>query len=170
MLGRPNFRPEGRDPGPAKRQREVGGHFPYCCNASVSCRCIALWDNGPIALFASESPPSITWGAQKMTKYDFETMSIDDLWSLHERIGSVLEVKIQDEKRRLEHWLDELGRRSVASQADIRHTRPSPKGEPKFRNPNDPSITWSGRGRHPRWLNELIAAGRAINDFRIATF
>jgi DNA-binding protein H-NS len=101
-----------------------------------------------------------------MTKDDFETMSIDDLWSLYELIGSVLEAKIQDEKRRLEHCLDELGR--WPAQTDIRQTRPSRKGEAKFRNPDDPSITWSGRGRHPRWVNELLAAGRAIDDFRIA--
>jgi DNA-binding protein H-NS len=103
-----------------------------------------------------------------MTKDDFERMSIDDLWSLHEQICSVLETKIKDEKRKLEHRLDELVRRSVAAQTDIRQTRPSQKGEPKFRNPDDPSITWSGRGRHPRWMNELLAAGRAIDDFRIA--
>lgn len=28
------------------------------------------------------------------------------------------------------------------------------KAEPKYRNPNDPSQTWSGRGRTPKWLLE----------------
>jgi DNA-binding protein H-NS len=103
-----------------------------------------------------------------MTKHDFGRMSLNDLWSLHEQICSVLETKIKDEKRKLEQRLDELGRRSVAARADMRERRPSPKGQPKFRNPDDPSITWSGRGRHPRWVNELLAAGRAIVDFQIA--
>jgi len=103
-----------------------------------------------------------------MTKHDFERMSLDDLWSLHEQICSALETKIKDEKRILEHRLDELNRRSVAAPADISQRRPSLKGEPKYRNPDDPSITWSGRGRHPRWLSELLAAGRAIDEFRIA--
>jgi DNA-binding protein H-NS len=103
-----------------------------------------------------------------MTKDDFERMPIDDLWSLHEQMCSVLEARIKNEKQKLELRLDELGRRSVANPANIRQRRPSPKAEPKYRNPQDPSITWSGRGRHPRWLNELLAAGRAIDDFRIA--
>ena len=78
----------------------------------------------------------------------------------------MLETKIKDQKRKLEHRLDELGRRSIAAPAAIRRRRPSPKGEPKYRNPEDPSITWSGRGRHPRWLNEgLLATGRVIDDF-----
>jgi DNA-binding protein H-NS len=102
-----------------------------------------------------------------MTKHDFQRMPLNDLWSLREQICSVLETKIKDEKRKLEHRLDELNRRSVAAPADINQHRPSPKGEPKYRNPEDPSITWSGRGRHPRWLNELLAAGRVIDDFRI---
>jgi DNA-binding protein H-NS len=125
-------------------------------------------DRHALPYFASESPLKYYLGGCKMTKYDFERMPLDDLWSLHEQICSVLETKIKDEKRKLEHRLDELDRRSVAAQTDIRRTRPSPKGEPKYRNPDDPSITWSGRGRHPRWVNELLAAGRAIDDFRIA--
>jgi DNA-binding protein H-NS len=102
-----------------------------------------------------------------MTKDDFERMSIDDLWGIHELMCSVLEAKIKEQKRRLEHRLDEVGRRSVAAQTGLRQTRSSPKGAPKFQNPEDPSITWPGRGRHPRWVNELLAAGRAIDDFRI---
>lgn len=87
------------------------------------------------------------WGC-KMNSNDFEGMPLDDLWSLHEQICSVLETKIKDEKRKLEHRLDELSRTSVAAPADIRQHRPSPKGEPKYRNPEDPSMTWSGRGIH----------------------
>jgi DNA-binding protein H-NS len=102
-----------------------------------------------------------------MTKHDFERMPLDDLWSLHEQICSVLETKIMDEKRKLERRLDDLGRGSVAAPV-VRQRRPYPKVRPKFRNPDDPSITWSGRGKHPRWLNEFLAAGRTIDDFRIA--
>ena len=103
-----------------------------------------------------------------MAKHDFERMPLNDLWSLHEQICSVLETKIKDEKRKLENRLDELNRKSVAAPAGARQRRPYPKVQAKFRNPDDPSITWSGRGRQPRWLNKLLAAGRAIDDFRIA--
>ena len=36
----------------------------------------------------------------------------------------------------------------------------------RFRNPEDHSQTWSGRGRRPRWFNEAEVAGRAIEDLR----
>jgi DNA-binding protein H-NS len=37
----------------------------------------------------------------------------------------------------------------------------------KFRNPADPSETWTGRGRQPRWLAEKIAQGKQLDSFRI---
>ncbi|WP_442894891.1 H-NS histone family protein [Bradyrhizobium sp. AZCC 1610] len=34
-------------------------------------------------------------------------------------------------------------------------------------NPDNPSETWSGRGKIPRWLATLIASGRNRDEFRI---
>jgi DNA-binding protein H-NS len=86
---------------------------------------------------------------------------------LHEKIGSILERKIEIEKRKLQHRLDELGLKFGGSPADLPQRRPYPKVTPKFRNPNDSSETWSGRGKQPRWIIELLAAGRKIDDFKI---
>lgn len=42
------------------------------------------------------------------------------------------------------------------------------KVAPKYRNPANPAETWSGRGKHPRWMANLIAAGgKKIEDFLI---
>lgn len=40
---------------------------------------------------------------------------------------------------------------------------------PKFQNPDDPSQTWTGRGRQPVWFKEAIAAGKKEDDLRIAS-
>ena len=37
----------------------------------------------------------------------------------------------------------------------------------KYRNPEDPEQTWSGRGRKPGWVNAAEAAGKSISDFEI---
>ena len=39
---------------------------------------------------------------------------------------------------------------------------------PRYRNPDNPEQTWSGRGRRPRWVHEAEAAGRSLDDLRIA--
>lgn len=37
--------------------------------------------------------------------------------------------------------------------------------KPKFRGPG--GETWAGRGRKPKWLENALAAGRSLEDFRI---
>ncbi|HQW80317.1 MAG TPA: H-NS histone family protein [Pseudomonadota bacterium] len=42
------------------------------------------------------------------------------------------------------------------------------KVKPKYRNPADPSQTWAGRGKRPRWFTEALAAGKKEKDLLIA--
>ena len=35
----------------------------------------------------------------------------------------------------------------------------------KYRHPENPDLTWSGRGRRPAWIREAVGAGRALSDF-----
>lgn len=39
--------------------------------------------------------------------------------------------------------------------------------KPKYRNPENPSMTWSGRGKRPRWFNAALAAGKKEKDLLI---
>jgi DNA-binding protein H-NS len=41
------------------------------------------------------------------------------------------------------------------------------KVAPKYRNPANPKETWTGRGKHPRWMAALIAKGKKAEDFLI---
>lgn len=41
------------------------------------------------------------------------------------------------------------------------------KVPPKYRNPDNPEETWTGRGRQPRWLAALTAEGRQVEEFLI---
>ena len=38
---------------------------------------------------------------------------------------------------------------------------------PKYRNPNDPSQTWSGRGRRPAWFREATDKGKSARSLEI---
>jgi len=37
----------------------------------------------------------------------------------------------------------------------------------KYRDPADPSRTWTGRGRKPGWLVEAESAGRSLQEFAV---
>ena len=41
------------------------------------------------------------------------------------------------------------------------------KVAPKYRNPDNESETWSGRGKQPRWLQAHTSKGRVLDDFLI---
>jgi DNA-binding protein H-NS len=38
-------------------------------------------------------------------------------------------------------------------------------GVPRYRDPENPDNTWSGHGRPPKWLADLIQAGKDKNEF-----
>lgn len=42
-----------------------------------------------------------------------------------------------------------------------------PKAPAKYRNPADPSQTWSGRGRQPGWIKDAIKTGKDLKKFEI---
>jgi DNA-binding protein H-NS len=111
-----------------------------------------------------------------MKKVDLEAMSVDALWSLHEEISGILSARITSEKHELEKRLAVLNRgRGVIEggdaeqsyNADGKPRRKYPRVFPKYRNPQVPHETWSGRGKQPRWLAAAIKTGRKIDDFKI---
>lgn len=38
---------------------------------------------------------------------------------------------------------------------------------PKYRNPANPTQTWSGRGKRPHWFNDALKAGKKEKDLAI---
>jgi DNA-binding protein H-NS len=111
-----------------------------------------------------------------MNEIDLEAMSIDDLWTLHEKVGRTLSMRTVSEKRELEKRLAYLsqGQDAIAQGVELasRNVAGKPRREyprvlPKYRNPSVPSETWSGRGKQPRWLVAAIKSGRNIDDFKI---
>jgi DNA-binding protein H-NS len=96
-----------------------------------------------------------------------EAMPLNDLWTLRETLASILTSKIEVKKRELENRLEKLGRRLGASSNVVSQRRPYPKVRPKYQNPTRPFEKWSGRGKQPRWVAELLGAGRTIDDLRI---
>jgi len=109
--------------------------------------------------------------AKKMKRQDLESMSVDELWSLRALVASVLTRTISAEKARLDRQLRQLDLSAAPKNcekiADAR--RPYPQVFPRYSNPAEPSETWAGRGKQPRWLTAQLRAGKKLDDFRIQT-
>jgi DNA-binding protein H-NS len=107
-------------------------------------------------------------------KPSFESMTVDELWLLYEELSQVLSVRLTSEKRQLEKRLAQLQRDSKARPPDAveapaapRERRQYPRVLPKYRNPDQPSETWSGRGKTPRWLTAALKTGHTVEEFAI---
>ena len=104
-------------------------------------------------------------------KIDLSKMSLDDLKALKKNV----EREIKEFRNRArtaamkdlqalakKHGLsvDEIigkkgkGRKKVAAPA-------------KYKNPSDPSQTWSGRGRQPAWYKDALAKGKSVKSLEI---
>lgn len=107
-------------------------------------------------------------------KPNFDGMSVDELWQLHEELSQVLSIRLTSEKRELEKRLAQLRREKESRQSETmdarsppRERRKYPRVFPKYRNPEEPSETWSGRGKQPRWLTAALKTGHKIEEFVI---
>jgi DNA-binding protein H-NS len=109
-------------------------------------------------------------------KVNLDAMSIDEMWQLHEEISQILTVRLASEKRELEKRLAQLRYEKEMPSAELAdgqsenvvgERRKYPRVFPKYQNPNEPSETWSGRGKQPRWLASALKTGRKIEEFVI---
>jgi DNA-binding protein H-NS len=96
-----------------------------------------------------------------METNELESMSLEELWKLREDVIARLGSKLVAERAKLEERLRQL------RPQEHRTRRPYPKVFPKYQNPKDPTETWSGRGRQPRWLSPQLSSGKELDDFRI---
>ena len=101
---------------------------------------------------------------------NLKSMSVDRLTALREQVNAVLSSKVAEERRTVQEQLSRLdrlvesGARAKGPGRGLRGTVP-----PKYRNPEDPSETWAGRGLKPRWLAAALKSGGKLDDFAITS-
>lgn len=99
-----------------------------------------------------------------MAKHDLSKMDKDQLNSLRTEVENA--IRQYDDRRRKEALAaaEAAAAENGFSLQQLLGTRSPAKGNrkttsPKYRHPENPSITWSGRGRRPAWFADTIAAG-----------
>ncbi|NSY37912.1 H-NS family nucleoid-associated regulatory protein [Leisingera sp. ANG59] len=103
--------------------------------------------------------------------FDLSAMSRKELLQLQSDVGKALqEAELRERQEALKaaeeaaakygFSLDEI---ASASRQGAKKT----KAAPKYRNPNNPEETWTGRGRKPHWVHAALTAGMDISDLEI---
>jgi DNA-binding protein H-NS len=99
--------------------------------------------------------------------FNLASMGVEALIKLREDIGTVLSHKTAELKRQLLR-LEAGGLGSSRGRGGRGRSLKGGKLPPKYRDPNDPSLVWAGRGARPRWMEERIRNGAKQEDFLIA--
>jgi DNA-binding protein H-NS len=105
-----------------------------------------------------------------MTDMDLSAMTLDELKKLHKEITQAI-TSYEERKRNealavLEAKANEMGFRLADLTGMAAKSKPA--SIPKYAHPENPSITWTGRGRRPAWITEALDAGRSLDEFLIA--
>lgn len=107
---------------------------------------------------------------------NLDHMTIDELLNLEKQIAKTIAQKQQAEKKQL---IDEFKSRAASLGLSINvvvndekpakktTNKTGAKVAPKYRHPNNPNLTWTGRGRTPKWVEAELSAGASLTSLAI---
>lgn len=101
---------------------------------------------------------------------DLNSMSLKELKELQSQVARAISNYEDRKKKQALAELEEKAREMGYSLAELTGTPAVRKRAPataKFANPANPTDTWSGRGRKPRWFAEALAAGRKPEEMAV---
>ena len=105
-----------------------------------------------------------------MTYSDLNSLTISELKPLEKEVARA--IASYESRRRVEARaeVEEFARKLGFSISDLVATDGGKKRAaiaPKYRNPENPEQTWSGRGRKPLWFVAALEAGKSPDDMAI---
>lgn len=103
-----------------------------------------------------------------MNSVSLDSLSIADLNKLKNTIDATIVNKKQTELVELRQKVDQLINNSPFTLQEVLEAKPERKPvKPKYKNPNDPTQMWTGRGRRPRWVEDCLHNGMDLSDILI---
>ncbi|MGE5472584.1 MAG: H-NS family nucleoid-associated regulatory protein [Bacteroidota bacterium] len=108
---------------------------------------------------------------------DISNLSIAQLKELQAAIpGEIAKRQTEEKQKVLDQMmalasshgfsLDELLGKNVSKKTGSNKAA-GKKVQAKYRHPNQPDVTWTGRGRKPVWVADWVASGKSLDDLAI---
>ncbi len=101
---------------------------------------------------------------------DLKQYSRSELLELTKQIDETLENKLKQNMKNALAEMVEVAKKHDVPFADViefyerKNSKKLVKEGLTYRNPNDPSQTWTGKGRRPAWILELLREGMTFDD------
>jgi len=101
-----------------------------------------------------------------MARKDLDKMSYAQLVAMEQRIARLKVEKQDAERAELRKKVTDFAKQHGFDIRELIGGRRKGKGSVavKYRDPDNPNNTWTGRGRMPRWMAEATKGGKAKRD------
>ena len=115
---------------------------------------------------------------------NLDELSVDELEKLIKQAESALDKKRKAELKNAQAVLEKMGKdlgvdpqdllknaadkkKTTRKKAAKKKTGVRRPAKVKFRDPNNSSNTWTGRGKRPLWLQDALSKGANLDDFLV---
>ncbi|UXU75774.1 MULTISPECIES: H-NS histone family protein [unclassified Paracoccus (in: a-proteobacteria)] len=99
---------------------------------------------------------------------DLDGMSLRELRELRSKLDRAISTYEERRKREALAAAENAAREYGFSLAELEISRSSRgKVAAKYASPDDPDLTWTGRGRKPKWVQEWLESGKRLEDLAI---
>ena len=106
-----------------------------------------------------------------MADYDLEALSLNELKKMQKDVAKAISTFKDRQKAEARAKVEALARDLGYSLTELVGTETKSTRAPaaaKYRHPENPALTWSGRGRKPQWFVEALEAGKTASDMAIS--
>ena len=106
-----------------------------------------------------------------MADFNLEAMSLKELRQLQKDLAKAISTYEDRHKAEARAKLEAIAKEMGYSLADLIGSEVKPTRTPaaaKYRHPENPSLTWSGRGRKPLWFVAALDAGKTPENLAIS--
>lgn len=103
-----------------------------------------------------------------MADLDIDHLTAAQIEALQSRLAEQLAAKRASEKAELVAEIIQLvdARGYDPQEILAMLSRKVASSTAAYVNPNDPTEVWSGQGRRPKWLKDLLDSGHTLDEFR----
>lgn len=101
---------------------------------------------------------------------DLSNLSSVELTEVIKTAQGLINKKQAEEKKAVLQQMKELAAKNGMTLEEVLGRSGAGKRAvvaPKYRNPANPNVTWSGRGRKPKWVEAVLASGKSLADIAI---
>lgn len=103
---------------------------------------------------------------------DISNLSAKELEELRASIDGTIEARRSEERKKVIEQIRTILAENGMSWDDLPRSRGASttkgtKVAPKYRSKSDASLTWSGRGRKPRWVEDHLSKGGSMDEIAI---